>query len=155
MKKYFYSIGTDKLGPFSFEELTSENLTRESLIWFEGLDDWKPAKDIEELNEVFKLIPPPITKNKLLVKSENSRISLNHIGNYILTIVIGCIYVNIVKKTSPSDFSPFIVETLGALLLPLIIAGAISFFNKKNFSKVLVWTTLITIILAAIGSLSN
>lgn len=68
MKKYFYSDGKDKFGPFSFEELKNENITKETLIWFEGLEDWKPAKDISEFEEIFKLIPPPIIPEKLNAK---------------------------------------------------------------------------------------
>lgn len=65
MKKYFYSDGKEKFGPFSFEELKVENITEDTLIWFEGLEDWKPAKDIGEFEEIFKLIPPPIIPERL------------------------------------------------------------------------------------------
>lgn len=69
MKKYFYSDGKEKFGPFSFEELKNEPITKETLIWFEGLEDWKPAKDIIEFEELFKLIPPPIIPEKMDLKT--------------------------------------------------------------------------------------
>jgi len=72
MKKYFYSDGKEKFGPFSFEELKNENITKETLIWFEGLEDWKPAKDISEFEEIFKLIPPPIIPEKLNAKDTDA-----------------------------------------------------------------------------------
>ena len=71
MKKYFYSDGKEKQGPFSFEELKNENITRETLIWFEGLEDWIPAKDIKEIEEILQLIPPPIPSKETNVTSEN------------------------------------------------------------------------------------
>lgn len=77
MKKYFYSNGTEKQGTYSFEELKSENITQETLIWFEGLDGWKPAKYIEELNEIFELIPPPIFENEEGNESENNDFNIN------------------------------------------------------------------------------
>ena len=60
MKKYFFSNGSEKQGPFLLEELKNKNINEETLIWFEGLEDWTPAKHIIELNEFFELCPPPI-----------------------------------------------------------------------------------------------
>ena len=45
MKKYFYTNGDDKLGPFSIDELKEKNITNETFIWYEGLSDWKKASD--------------------------------------------------------------------------------------------------------------
>lgn len=72
MKKYFYSDGKEKQGPFFFEELKNENINKETLIWFEGIEDWIPAKEIKELEEILQLIPPPITANKTETNSENN-----------------------------------------------------------------------------------
>jgi len=72
MKKYFYSDGKEKFGPFSFEELKYKPITKDTLIWFEGLEDWKPAKDIIEFEEIFKLIPPPIIPEKSNLNDTNN-----------------------------------------------------------------------------------
>lgn len=60
MKKYFYTNGIDKIGPFSIEELKKENLTRETKIWFYGLENWKPLSEIEELKSLTNAIPPKL-----------------------------------------------------------------------------------------------
>ncbi len=60
MKKYFYSNGKEKFGPFSFDDLKNENISKDTLIWFEGLDDWKYAKEIKEFQEILEVTPPPI-----------------------------------------------------------------------------------------------
>mgnify|MGYP002682993735 CR=1 FL=1 len=73
MKKYFYSDGKDKFGPFSFEELKNENITKDTLIWFEGLEDWKQAKEIGEFEEILKLIPPPIIPEKLNLEATDTK----------------------------------------------------------------------------------
>jgi hypothetical protein len=36
----------------------------DTLIWFEGLDEWRKAKEIDELKEIFELSPPPINSMK-------------------------------------------------------------------------------------------
>jgi len=60
MKKYFYSKGQDKEGPVTLEELKQKDIKPKTLIWYEGLDDWKEAENIAELKEVFELSPPPL-----------------------------------------------------------------------------------------------
>lgn len=62
MKKYFYTDGTNIFGPFTLEELREKNITRETKVWFQELGEWKPAGTVPELTDIFKLVPPPITK---------------------------------------------------------------------------------------------
>ena len=75
MKKYFYTDGTNNFGPFTLEELTEKKITREAKVWFQELGDWKPAGTVPELTEIFKLIPPPITKTN---SNFNSMENLNN-----------------------------------------------------------------------------
>ena len=71
MKKYFYSNGSTKDGPFTLEELKygpkSKDINDSTLIWFEGLDDWTSVKEIEEFKlllemaaqaQISKKVPP-------------------------------------------------------------------------------------------------
>lgn len=62
MKKYYYSDGENQFGPYSVEELKKFNLTKETLIWFEGLENWITSNEVEELKVLFKIMPPPLIK---------------------------------------------------------------------------------------------
>jgi len=53
MKKYFYSDGSSKFGPFTLEELKEENISRETKVWFQELGDWKPVGDVPEWNNIY------------------------------------------------------------------------------------------------------
>ena len=64
MKKYFYSDGKEKHGPLSLDELKQEDISKETLIWFEGLDDWKPAGDLDDMKPILEHQPPPIFTNE-------------------------------------------------------------------------------------------
>lgn len=76
MKKYFYSNGQDKEGPVTLEELKQKDITPKTLIWYEGLDDWKEAESVDELKEIFELSPPPIdTKNDIIEIVESNDLS--------------------------------------------------------------------------------
>ncbi len=62
MKKYYLTDGLNNFGPFSLDELRQKNITKESNIWFEGLQNWEQAGSIPELNELFKSTPPPLNR---------------------------------------------------------------------------------------------
>lgn len=62
MQKYFYTDGLKVLGPYTLEELQKQNITRETKVWFHDLNEWKPAGSIDEIKEIFALMPPPIRK---------------------------------------------------------------------------------------------
>lgn len=75
MKKYFYTDGTSNYGPLTLEELLGRNISRDTKVWFQGLDEWKSAKDIPELREHFESIPPPVSSS-----SNQNNDSINHQG---------------------------------------------------------------------------
>tara|TARA_B100000676_G_C17624151_1_gene603208 strand:+ start:23 stop:541 length:519 start_codon:yes stop_codon:yes gene_type:complete len=60
MKKYFYIKEGVRSGPFDLEDLKSEEVKRETLVWFQGIKDWKKASEIKELDELFIHVPPPL-----------------------------------------------------------------------------------------------
>lgn len=93
MKKYYYSDGIEKFGPVSFDELKQKNITKDTLIWFQGMDKWTPAKNLEEMRPLLDLAPPPITilekESEPLEKDSNSiQPTPKKKKNYILPIGI-------------------------------------------------------------------
>jgi hypothetical protein len=74
MKKYFYSNGQDKVGPLSIEELKIEDIKPDTLIWHEGLDDWTPAIDIEEVKLILELNPPDVSSTDDIIVEINKNI---------------------------------------------------------------------------------
>lgn len=61
MKKYYLHNGTESSGPFDIEELKAKRITKTSPVWFEGMENWKYAGDITELNTLFIISPPPFS----------------------------------------------------------------------------------------------
>ncbi len=62
MKQYYFSDGQERFGPFSLEELRSQPISKDTLIWHEELDDWTKAGELAELTPLFELptMPPPV-----------------------------------------------------------------------------------------------
>ena len=67
MKKYYYSDGKQQNGPLSKEELQNKDITKDTLVWYEGLTEWTKAGDAEELADLFPNTPtpPPIPEQKI------------------------------------------------------------------------------------------
>lgn len=57
MKKYHYFDGNEQHGPFTIEELKSFRITKETLVWYDGLADWQPAGSVNELEVLFGAAP--------------------------------------------------------------------------------------------------
>jgi len=77
MQKYFVHKNNQPEGPFSIEELKAQKITSDTMVWFEGAEDWQKASEIIELSELIKSIPPPL-KNKSNAKPpkiESNRIT--------------------------------------------------------------------------------
>jgi uncharacterized RDD family membrane protein YckC len=82
--QYYVAVNGQKTGPFSIEELKSKNITRETLVWTDGLENWTKAEYIPMLKEILRATPPPIpgseTKSEQVPPPINS--SSNSDGKY-------------------------------------------------------------------------
>jgi len=106
MKKYFYTNGVDKLGPFSFEKLKEENLSRETKVWYYGLENWTSISELEEFNSISKSIPPQLNfekkqeiqehhktenavKNNIIFKKpQKDKLNLRRIFTIIVSLIV-------------------------------------------------------------------
>ncbi|MFV8375030.1 DUF4339 domain-containing protein [Flavobacterium sp. LB1P71] len=103
MKTYYIHNGTENSGPFLLEELKSKKITKTTLIWFEGMDEWKYAGDIPELKIILTAVPPPLNKIPSLRKEEKKVVSQTILGMDksiffwacgILALIIGTLIFN-------------------------------------------------------------
>jgi uncharacterized membrane protein YhaH (DUF805 family) len=75
MKKYYYANSSTKIGPLNLEQLKKANIDENTLVWYEGLENWQKANKIEDLKDLFELNPPPIIKgSNFLNNEENEKI---------------------------------------------------------------------------------
>jgi len=61
---YHVVVNGKAAGPFGPDELRERAaagaLTRASLVWTQGMPEWKPAGDVDELAALFAAVPPPV-----------------------------------------------------------------------------------------------
>ncbi len=63
MQKFYIYKDDLQQGPFSTDELKDMKITRDTMVWFEGAENWKKAIEVESLKEILKSFPPPILTN--------------------------------------------------------------------------------------------
>ena len=63
---YFIIVNDAQQGPYTIDELRQRHITQETLVWCEGMANWQPAWQVEELRTLFfnagngQATPPPI-----------------------------------------------------------------------------------------------
>jgi membrane protease subunit (stomatin/prohibitin family) len=64
--QYFAAINGQQAGPFDLgafqQRVGAGEITRDTLVWKQGLGDWVRAGDVAELAKVFASVPPPMPK---------------------------------------------------------------------------------------------
>jgi|688.fasta_scaffold188311_2 hypothetical protein len=59
MKKYYLHNGQENIGPFDKEELRVQKINKDTLVWADDWNEWKKAREIDELKIILLSIPPP------------------------------------------------------------------------------------------------
>lgn len=62
---YFIIKNGKKEGPYEISDLKVMKLLNDTLVWKEGFENWKPAKEVEELIKITFTPPPPIPAKKI------------------------------------------------------------------------------------------
>ncbi|WP_410879862.1 RDD family protein [Myroides sp. DW712] len=58
---YFIVKNSQKQGPYTKEELVEIGINAQTLIWYEGLENWTEARYIEDLQDIFQYNPLHVT----------------------------------------------------------------------------------------------
>lgn len=105
MRQYYVHNGLKEIGPFDIENLKQQDLKKDTPIWYEGIDAWTNAIDIEELKSLFighskppplnKATPPPIidATKKLHTHISNEVFPKKNRAYLISSLIVGLIVV--------------------------------------------------------------
>ena len=102
MKQYYFTHKSQKLGPFSLADLRMQNLTPNTLIWYDGLQEWLPAKEIPELKDLFLRPEKPNKTNPWLIPFIALLV--------VLTLIIG-IWIGNQMRDKPNENQNFLNVT--------------------------------------------
>jgi len=61
---YYAALEGKQAGPFSETEIVrlinDRRVTKDSLVWHQGMTEWKKAEDVPEILRIIALSPPPL-----------------------------------------------------------------------------------------------
>ena len=93
MKKYYLVEDGKQTGPYSIDEIATKNISGETLVWCEGMENWTIADEVIDLR-TNKIIPPPIpsqiTVKDKVSNEEDSHESKSAILRAIIIILALC-----------------------------------------------------------------
>ncbi len=62
--EWYAGIDNQKKGPFNMdalqEQIKNGTISRDTLLWKEGMSQWSKAEEISELSNLFRSVPPPL-----------------------------------------------------------------------------------------------
>ena len=66
MPQYYFFDGSEQRGPFSKSDVIGETFPPETLVWFEGMTEWRPITQVPDLAALVRkervqevVVPPP------------------------------------------------------------------------------------------------
>lgn len=134
IRQYYFLDAQIQKGPFSFDEFKTMNIRKDTLVWFEGLETWVKAGDIEQLQDLnfYSTPPPPPPPLK-----SSEQVSDNHSINVHLDIVKPTKGNRNISKIVSKELI-FIFKTIASsLMAAIVIYYIVAFFNlpRTTFDK--------------------
>lgn len=85
MNQFYVHFNEEEIGPLSIAELKTLKVTRNTMTWYEGLEEWKPAGEIVELQSLFPpKVAPPIVKETVKPKLDEVQAPKQEAPTYII-----------------------------------------------------------------------
>jgi uncharacterized RDD family membrane protein YckC len=108
MSQTFYVADNGKqTGPFTYDEMSRKNITKNTLVWTEGLDNWTKAEYIALLKDILNPIPPPLPN----IEEKSSEQQADPLP--------------IPQKTTNEKYFGYKLATLGERFLAALVEGII------------------------------
>jgi hypothetical protein len=153
MNEYYLCISDQWFGPMSIDKLREYPVSKDMLIWWPGLNEWKRVGELSDLEHFFQTVPPPLkTVDKTVEASENNkRIVVRDIDDLVysyhgmssflfytsvLIVLIGFMilicYSVVLLVHNPKDVYLFYGSLFGLFVVALVIYFMSVSFRKKS-----------------------
>ena len=85
MEYYIYDENGKRIGPIQGSDLKNYDITSDTLIWREGLNDWVTLSELPELKSLKSKVPPPL--------EDKSKTGCGGEIALMILCIIGAIYI--------------------------------------------------------------
>lgn len=132
-----YAKNNKQFGPIAISDLKPNEISKETLVWFEGLADWIPAGEVEELKSYFSKVPPPLPKDQIKPSTlANFPKKRKHL--YLLVVMFILICTNVYFFTTDTQYD-YMRLALGASALRILVTILIVDAAKKQNRSAVEW----------------
>ena len=128
MRKYFYTDGVSKFGPFSKDELKSQQIKRNTKVWFFGLEKWTEISEISDLDDIISTIPPEIKPIKVAKESKIQETEQNTLEKLI----------PVSSKPQKSNLSKWVIGFAILIIVSFVIFKLVQKQTEANLYKEIV-----------------
>lgn len=100
-RKYYIHVNKTQKGPLTEDELKKENISGDTYIWYHGLEDWKKARELPELNELLHPSPPDFKHGgppPFLPPPKSNRLIFWIVGATAFIFILAVLFSNSEKK---------------------------------------------------------
>lgn len=161
MNRYFYidSEGKQK-GTFTLDDLRNEPIRKETMVWTQGMAEWKRANDVVDMQPLFDVSPPT---DKQLVNPPIQPAQQTSINHDIPSMPKSWMVESILVTILPFVLCGNILSLLGIAAIvnaskvePLYHQGLFSqaieaSSNAARWTKITFWIAIGAIVLAIVG----
>jgi len=136
MKLYYISKNSQpKEGPFNLDELKKIKIDKDTLVWYEGLEEWKSANEIDELKDLISSRTKKKSSPTKKSLSEEERLFIKYARSNILKVPNSELAKVLEKNNSTVSKAEkiFVKYPIHDVLVP-ILEGSISDLDLKLFS---------------------
>lgn len=132
-----YVKNNKQFGPIIISDLKLNEISKETLVWFEGLADWIPAGEVEELNNYFSKVPPPLPKDQIKY-STLTTIPSKRKHLYLLVVMLILVFTNFYFLTTETQYD-YMRLVYGASALRILVTILIVDAAKKQNRSSVEW----------------
>lgn len=69
-QQFYIAVNGQQTGPFSYDDLKTKGVQKDTLIWTEGLGAWTKAEHVALLKNILLTTPPPIPNFEAKIQSQ-------------------------------------------------------------------------------------
>lgn len=147
--EYHINLNGKNIGVLTLEQIKESKIDPAAIVWYDGLGDWKPVAEVEELKDYIKSTPPPIPKSarRKLIHTPGYLV----LGSILLTISVLLNSNGVIEDSM--DNHPVITSAL--LITGRIIACSFVVGTMKLYKRQPLWWGVLAFFLPSLAFITT
>ena len=141
MSLYFIEKNGAQSGPYTLDELRSQKISSTTLVWKEGIPDWKQAEEFEELKGLIIPTPPPLPGQRKVEVYDSTYQKDTHALILGVTIILVNLYFRFKwDSLTKTEFNFFAIINLISFITAVVTVISSAKRQNRNTSILAVFS---------------